>query len=125
MRTTSVRWLILFFLTLALQALAPAQSVLTWHNDNARTGQNLSESTLTLQNVNSSTFGKLFSYPVEGQIYTQPLYVPQVTIPNKGTFKVVYVATEHDQVYAFDADGTVTTPLWQTSFINPSKGITT
>jgi len=125
MRTTSVRWLILFFLTLALQALAPAQSVLTWHNDNARTGQNLSESTLTLQNVNSSTFGKLFSYPVEGQIYTQPLYVPQVTIPNKGTFNVVYVATEHDQVYAFDADGTVTTPLWQTSFINPSKGITT
>ena len=125
MRTISIRCLIVSFLTVALQTCALAQSVLTWHNDNARTGQNLSESTLTLQNVNSSSFGKLFSYPVEGQIYSQPLYVPQVNIPGKGTFNVVYVATEHDQVYAFDADGGVTTPLWQTSFINPSQGITT
>src|SRR5581483_3880815 len=54
-----------------------------------------------------------------------PLYVPAVIIPGKGVFNVVYVATEHDSVYAFDADGGTTTPLWRVSFINPAAGITT
>jgi hypothetical protein len=98
--------------------------MLTWHNDLARTGQNLQETVLTPTNVNSKTFGKLFSFPVDGQIFGQPLYVYNVAIPGKGTYNVIYVTTENDSVYAFDADGTNTTALWYDSFINPSKGIT-
>ena len=97
----------------------------TYHNDGARTGQNLQESALSTGNVNSSQFGKLFSYAVDGQVYAQPLYVPNVNIPNQGAHNVAYVATENDSVYALDADGLASAPLWQTSFINPSAGITT
>jgi hypothetical protein len=107
--------------------LAHAQTysgMLTWHNDLARTGQNLQETTLTPANVNSKTFGKVFSFPVDGQIFGQPLYVFNVAIPGKGTYNVVYLATENDSVYAFDADGVNTTALWYDSFINPSQGIT-
>ncbi len=98
--------------------------VTTWHNDIARTGQNSQETILTTANVNSRTFGKVFSDPIAGQAYAQPLYVPGVQIPGQGTHNVVYVATEHDQVYALDADAGGP-PLWQVSFIDPSKGITT
>src|SRR5581483_813500 len=78
-------------------------AVLTYHNDDARDGTFTEETTLTPSVVNSSQFGKLFSYPVDGQIYAQPLYVPGVSIPGKGTHNVVYAATEHDSVYAIDA----------------------
>jgi hypothetical protein len=98
--------------------------MLTWHNDLARTGQNLQETVLTPANVNSKTFGKLFSFLVDGQIFGQPLYVYNVAIPGKGTYNVIYVTTENDSVYAFDADGVNTTALWYDSFIDPSKGIT-
>jgi hypothetical protein len=98
--------------------------MLTWHNDLGRTGQNLKETVLTPANVNSKTFGKLFSFPVDGQTFAQPLYVSNVVIPAKGTYNVVYVTTENDSVYAFDADGVETAALWYDSFINPSKGIT-
>jgi len=103
----------------------PFKGVLTYHNDNARSGLNPFETTLTPANVNSTTFGKLFSYPVDGYIYAQPLYVPGVSIPLIGVRNVVYVVTEHDSVYAYDADGLSSQPLWHTSFINPAAGITT
>src|ERR1039457_7564212 len=93
--------------------------VFTQHNDNARTGQNLNETTLTTTNVISSKFGKIFSYPVDGQVYAQPLYVPNVSIPGQGVHNVLYVATENDSLYAYDADGLTPNILWQVSFINP------
>ena len=98
-------------------------NVVTSHNDIARTGQNLNETILTPANVNSSQFGKLFSQPVNGAIYAQPLYMSQVAIPNKGTHNVVYVGTQTDVVYAFDADtngGTSASPLWMTSLLTNS-----
>jgi hypothetical protein len=113
------------FLYLFAVVAAPAVaqvSVLTWHNDNARTGQNLAETILTPSNVNSATFGKKCSYAVDGQVYAQPLYVPSVSIAG-GTHNVIYVATEHDSVYAFDADCLSTSALWHTSFLG--TGITT
>lgn len=91
--------------------------VSTWHNDNLRDGQNTHETILTLSNVNSATFGKLFAYSVDGQLNAEPLYIPNVSIPGQGKHNVVYVATQNDSVYAFDADGLVTTPLWQTSLL--------
>ena len=101
-------------------------SVLTEHNDVARTGQNLSETVLTPANVNSVQFGKLFTQNVDGTIVGQPLYVPNVTLANGTTHNVVYVATQHDSVFAFDADnnqGNNALPLWTVSFSNPANGI--
>jgi len=89
--------------------------VTTYHNDNARTGQNLTETILMPSNVNSSSFGKLFVISVDGKVDAQPLYLAQLGIPNQGTHNVVYVATEHGSVYGVDADrGTV---LWQVSTV--------
>ncbi len=78
--------------------------VLTWQNDNFRTGQNQQESILTPANVKSATFGRLFTLAVDGKVDAQPLYVPGLTIPGQGVHNVLYVVTEHDSVYAFDAD---------------------
>jgi len=90
-------------------------NVTTYHNDNARGGQNLSETILTLSNVISSGFGKLFVIAVDGKVDAQPLYLAKLTIPNQGIHNVLYVATEHDSVYGFDADtGTL---LWQVSML--------
>lgn len=82
-------------------------AVLTYHNDDARDGANLQEVTLTPANVNSTTFGKLLAYPVDGQAYAQPLYMSQVKISG-GTHDVVFVETQNNSVYAFDADATST-----------------
>ncbi len=97
----------------------------TYHNDNLRTGLNNNETVLTPANVNQAQFGKLFSYPLDGQTLASPLYVAGVNIPGRGLHNVVYLATEHDSVYAYDADGLTPNPLWQVSFINPAGGITT
>jgi len=96
----------------------------TYHYDNSRTGQNLNETVLTTGNVNFQQFGKLFSYPIDGYAYADPLYEPSVNIPNQGVHNVVYIATQNDSVYAFDADGLSTAPLWQASFIDPDNGVT-
>ena len=92
--------------------------------DKLRTGLNPNETVLTPANVNSTQFGKLFSYSIDGTADASPLYVPNLNIPGQGFHNVVFVATEHDSVYAFDADGLQTTPLWQDSFIDPANGIT-
>src|SRR5437879_2337291 len=103
--------------------------VFTYHNDLARSGANLNETTLTHANVNSATFGKLFSYSVDGYVYAQPLYVSNVTLADGSVHNIVYVATQHDSVYAFDANNNDPTQggglLWQDSFIDPANGITT
>jgi len=111
---------------LCSQAVAQSYvGALTWHYDNARTGLNTQEAALKLQNVNTGTFGKIFAFPVDGQIYGQPLYVLKVNIPGKGTHSVIYVATENDSVYAFDAGGATTTPLWHVNFLDTANGVTT
>ena len=101
-------------------------NVLNYHNDLQSTGQNLNETVLTPDNVSSSTFGKLATIAVDGQVLAQPLYMENVGIsagPNAGRHNTVFVATEHDGLYAIDSQtGTV---LWQDSFINPAAGVTT
>jgi hypothetical protein len=95
-------------------------SITTQHNDNFRTGANLEESTLRVDNVNVAKFGRLFDLPVDGHIYGQPLYVPNVDITGVGPRNVVFVATMHNSVYAFDADNPPgPKPLWHRS-LGPS-----
>ncbi len=94
--------------------------VTTWHYDNARTSANTTETVLTPANVMPTSFGKLFSEPVDGIVSAQPLYLPGVVIPGQGTHNVVYVATQHDSVYAFDADHSSSSPLWMTSLLTYS-----
>jgi outer membrane protein assembly factor BamB len=83
---------------------ASAQDVLTYHNNVARTGLDSKETILTTANVNATSFGKLFTIPVDGKVDAQPLYLSAVTIAGKGTHNLLIVATEHGSVYAFDAD---------------------
>ena len=103
-------------------APAPPQTgtnVLTYHNDLARTGQNLTETTLTHARLNPSSFGKLFSVPVDGKVDAQPLYVSRLVFAGQDVHSVIYAATEHDSVYAIDAiSGAV---LWRAMLLAPGE----
>jgi hypothetical protein len=97
--------------------LAAEAQMTTSQVDNARTGATLSETALTPRNVNPQQFGKLFTLKVDGDVYAQPLFLAGVEIPGKGRHDVLFVATEHDSVYAFDAYGNPSAPLWQASLL--------
>src|SRR5258707_254274 len=111
-------------LPILLSAIAAAQ-VTTSQYDNQRSGATLNEKTLTPQNVNAKQFEKLGAFKVDGAVYAQPLFVPAVEIPGKGTHDVIFVATEHDSVYAFDAYVPNYSPLWHVNFIDRKRSVTT
>src|ERR1700684_4091303 len=98
---------------------ATPPSVTTWRYDIGRTGQNQNETSLTPSNVNSSSFGKLYSYVVDGYVYAQPLYLPGLVISGQA-HNVVFIATQHDSVYAVDADHSQ--QLWKVSLIDTAHG---
>ncbi len=107
-----------FFFLLTLSQV----NVLTYQYDLTRAGANRQETILTPSNVNQAQFGKIASYPVDGLVYAQPLYMAGLAI-NGSRHNVVFVATEHDSVYAFDADGNSSSPLWKVNFL--TNGATT
>src|SRR5665213_1381957 len=111
-----VQWFTLFLLIVYCRS-AIAQDVLTQHNDLARTGWNPNETTLTTNNVNSSTFGLAFTLNVDDKIYAQPLVVNGVNIPAVGIKNIVYVATVNNTIYAFDAD-VAGAPYWKINYTN-------
>lgn len=105
----------------AVAAVTDLAGVYTYHNDLARDGANTQEYALTASTVASGNFGKLFSCVTDGAIYAQPLWVANVTV-NGGQHNVVLVATEHDSVFAFDADAMPCSPLWSVSLIDSAHG---
>ncbi len=103
-------------------AAAANQAVTTYKYNNAHSGSDANETTLTTANVNTATFGKRVTYPVDGQVYAQPLYLPNLTIGG-AVHNVAFIETENDSIYAFDADATTAgAPLWHDSFL--SAGVT-
>ena len=105
-------------LSVTVAAPASTNDVTTYHNDVGRTGQNLKETILTPANVNANAFGLLMFLPVNGKVDAEPLYLQSLTIAGQ-THNVLYVATEHDSVYAFDADSG--SQLWTTSLLEPGE----
>ena len=103
----------------ALMAVTDLAGVYTHHNDTARTGQNLKEYGLTPATVTPSTFGQLFSCPVDGFVYAEPLWVANLNVGGV-TRNVVFIATQHDSIYAFDADSPSCVQLWKVSFLGPN-----
>lgn len=99
--------------------LSAQTNVLTYHNDSARTGQNLSETALAPSNVKSASFGRLLTISVDGKVDAQPLYISSVAIPGRGTHNLLIVATEHDSVYGLDADAGST--IWKVSMLKAGE----
>ena len=110
---------------LPLAANFASGQITTSQYDNQRTGATLTETVLTPRNVNVRQFGKLGAFKVDGAVFAQPLFVPALEIPGKGRHNVLFVATEHDSVYAFDADRPNEPPLWQVNFLDKQRGIST
>jgi hypothetical protein len=106
-------------------AKAQTAAITTSQYNNSRTGANTHEKILSPASVNTAHFGKLHAIRVDGDVYAQPLYLPLVDVPGKGKRNLLFIATEHDSVYAFDADGDLDTPLWHASFVNPKAGVVT
>ena len=140
----SLRRFFAIFVSLTVE-MAGAQTlqVATSQYNNRRTGSNENETILTPRNVNAIGFGKLATLSVDGSVYAQPLYLPQVNVPGRGKHNLLFIATENDTVYAFDADAQSSEPIWRVSllpkdarssavpaqavqcpFISPSVGIT-
>ncbi len=119
-------WASLCVLAASLSAQTPTPvPVLTWRYDLTHAGQNTGETALTPANVNPTAFGKLFTQPVDGIMYAQPLYVPGLKMSDGQFHNVLFVATENDSVYAFDADsngGANANPLWQASLLTAAYG---
>ncbi|MDB5292987.1 MAG: outer rane biosis protein BamB, partial [Phycisphaerales bacterium] len=101
------------------RVLLSSADILTYHNDVSRLGQNLHETILTPRNVNAGTFGKRLFLPADGKVDAQPLYVSGLSFRGRGKHNVVYVATEHDSVFAYDSD--TGTALWQVSALAPDE----
>jgi hypothetical protein len=91
--------------------------ILTYHYNLARDGVNSREYALTAANVNKNTFGKLFSCPVDGAVYTEPLWIPALNV-NGSVHNVFFVATQHDSLYAFDADASPCQQLWHVNLLD-------
>src|SRR5947209_16113141 len=107
-----------------LESRVNPTSVLQYHVDPLSTGVNNTETMLTRQNVNQNTFGKQWQVQVQGQVYAEPLVQTGVNITtgaNQGLHNVVFVATQHDQLYAYDADAATPTLLWQRSFLKDAN----
>lgn len=115
----------LVFALFGFDSEAQTAAITTSQYNNSRTGANTHETILTPANINAAHFGKLHTIRVDGDVYAQPLYLPDVDVPGKGTRNILFIATEHDSVYAFDADGDLKTPLWRVSFVNPQARVTT
>ena len=124
LRAVSIALLCLIAGNLTAQTPTPVP-VPTWRYDLTHAGQNTQETALTPSNVNPSSFGKLFALPVDSTVYAQPLYVPGLKMGDGQIHNVLFVATENDSIYAFDADsngGTNAKPLWQISLLTSAYG---
>lgn len=109
-----------------LMAQTPTPVIVpTWRYDLTHIGANTSETALTPANVNVNTFGKLFSRTVDGSVYAQPLYMNGLTMSDGQLHNVLFIATEHDSIYAFDADsngGTNANPIWKITMLDAAHG---
>jgi hypothetical protein len=112
-------------LQVAFAIATSVAQIATSQYDNLRTGATSNEKVLTPQNVNAKQFGRLGAFKVDGGVYAQPLFIPSLDISGKGRHDVLFVATEHDSVYAFDANRPDDPPLWHISLLDQRRGSTT